>query len=154
MMCLPLNDFDIKCVLFGEKTKNNIIENSDYYNIHYSNVYFTSSNLSLHFHLESISVENYYNKYKCNFENSLNYTSNIDVINKIKNVEYDILNSFNTNKRKVYKLTDQLEKNVMKLFTNNNIGVSTICDINVVLKISGLWEDDNECGIIYKFVLV
>ncbi len=153
-MCLPLNDFDIKYVLFGEKTKNNIIENSDYYHIHYSNTYFTSSNIVLNFKLENVNIENYYNKYKCILESSLKYSLNIDKINKIKNIEYDILNSFKTNKKKIYKLTDQLEKKIIKIFTNNNIETNINCNINLILKISGLWEDDNECGIIYKFILL
>ena len=62
------------------------------------------------------------------------------------NIEKDILDKYHSNKTKEYKLQEQLNKNIIKIFNSKNTFKK------IIIKISGLWEDDNSCGLTYKFI--
>ena len=71
----------------------------------------------------------------------LNLTLNTKIIEKIKNLELNILNSINQHIQKEIKLTlvnECYKKNIIK--ENDNIHI----------KISGIWEDKTSIGIVYK----
>lgn len=151
MIAINLNNFDVYNIIFGEKIKNNIIENSDFYNIHYSTELFTLNNLTLYFDLENTIVENYFNKYKCMF--NYNTTNNVSLY-KLVEIEENILKKFPTSKKKVFKLKNQIEKNNFKIFSKKQLTNNKYNTLKLILKISGIWENENECGIIYKFIQV
>lgn len=146
---IKLEEFNSYYVLFGEKTKNNIIDNSDFCNILYSTPIFSLNNIIVSFNLYDIFIENYFNKYKC----TLNQY-NAHTCDALKQLEQNILFKYETTKQPVFKLSEQIEKKHIKLFSNVHLYNSLYKDVSIVLKISGLWENDTEYGIIYKFMCI
>ena len=85
-MHLTINtkQFDEHNVMISDKTKNNIMSNSDFYRIYFSNDFFTLNGLSIIFTLYNLTVEKYFNKIKCNFEDNINNRKEVE---SIKNIE-------------------------------------------------------------------
>lgn len=143
---IKIEEFNGYYVLFGEKTKNNIIDNSEFCNIQYSTPIFTLNNIILTFHLHEVFIENYFNKYKCNLNQY-----NTHIIDSLKLIEQNILFKYQSKKQPIFKLSEQLDKKHMKLFSNIHLINSLYKNVCVMLKISGIWENEKEYGIIYKF---
>lgn len=144
------NGFHIENVMFGERVSNNIIENSYFYNILYSNEEITLSNIHILFPLKFLNYNNYFNKYKLFFSCPINFK----IINYIKEIEDSILKKFGrfqTTKTPQYKLYNQLLSKQIKVNTTSVIDNETH-HINLLIKISGLWEDQEHYGIIYSFL--
>jgi len=142
-LILKLNQFNQDNIFFNITVKNNIIHNSLFSRIIYSTSLFTINGLNFLINLNDISIEYYYNKYKCNFKLS-NHNSNI--IQSICNIEQTILTKFKLTKNPIYTIADQLKTLNFKIFANNE-KIST-----VILKISGIWETENNYGLTYKFI--
>ena len=143
-IAINYKDFNKYFLLFGEKTKNTIIENSLFSNILYSTQTFTMNNIVLHFKLGDTHIEKYFSKYKCSFNN------NNTIIEKLKEIEFNILLKYNEHKKKHYKLAEQLDKKFFKFFIKNNN--YSFKNKEFIIKISGIWETEVNCGIIYKFI--
>ena len=75
----------------------------------------------------------------------------INLINNIKNIEHTILKKFCSDKTPTYNLESQVNTGVLKLFSESNDKKK---NIDIILKISGLWEDSVSYGITYKFLSV
>jgi hypothetical protein len=179
-LILKIEDYNKDYIIFGKKTKNNIIKNSNFYSIQYSNDLFILNNVVLKFELKDIYIEHYFNKIKINFS----YENNEYIINLLRNIEKDILKLFKLQyndkvqlKNKDFKLTEQLNKNNIKCidFDNSiitdknmndniidlyiqklkdsNIDNNYINKIPIYLKLSGIWENNESYGIIYKFFI-
>tara|TARA_X000000368_G_scaffold313540_2_gene251165 strand:+ start:7565 stop:7996 length:432 start_codon:yes stop_codon:yes gene_type:complete len=137
---LPLDKFNINYIFFGESTKNTVIQNGTFIRVLYSTENIIMNGIYLYVPL---TISNY-NAYKCNID-ILNPSTKY-YINQIIIIEKNLLDKYNSNKNKIYKLAEQLQQNNIKLFNINN-------DIkNIILKISGLWEDETSIGITYKFI--
>jgi hypothetical protein len=142
-LILNVDQFNQDNIYFNSPIKNNIIRNSLFSRIIYSTNLFTINGLNFLINLNHTSVEHYYNKYKCNFKSS---TYNANIIQLICNIEQLILTKFNMSKCAVYNIRDQLQTQNFKIFANND-------HINsIILKISGIWETENNYGITYKFI--
>lgn len=144
------HSFNIYNVYFGEKVPNTIVENSSFYNIIYSTNKITLSNLHILILLKSINLTNYYNKYKVFFIPSINFK----IINKMKKIEQEILlkfKKFRTKKTPVFNLYNQILTKQIKV--NSKELISQKKDtIQLLLKISGIWENNTNYGIIYSFI--
>ena len=139
-----VDQFHEDCIYFCDPIKNNIINESVFIRILYSNELFILNAVYLHFPLQNVFVEKYYNKYKCSFD----INNHHEIIEKIKNIEEVILKKINiTNKVKHYKLYDQIKNGNIKIFSDNIDNIHNI----FILKISGIWETPYEYGITYKF---
>lgn len=144
------HSFNIYNVYFGEKVPNTIVENSSFYNIIYSTNKITLSNLHILILLKSINLTNYYNKYKVFFIPSINFK----IMNKMKKIEQEILlkfKKFRTKKTPVFNLYNQILTKQIKV--NSKEPISQKKDtIQLLLKISGIWENNTNYGIIYSFI--
>ena len=131
-LTIRTNQFDIHNVMISDKTKNNIMNNSDFYRIYYSNENFTLSGVCIFFSLNNITIEKYFNKIKCNFEeNSVNKTN----VRKIKNIEKMILEKYDDiNNNKVFRIDEQLSNKFLKLFDENILNIGKYDTINFQLK--------------------
>ena len=69
----------------------------------------------------------------------------------IKNIEHIIMKKYLSDKAPAHNLEAQVNTGVLKLFSDSN---EKRKNIDVILKISGLWEDNNSYGITYKFLSV
>jgi|TARA_Y100000816_G_C26101182_1_gene583649 hypothetical protein len=112
---LDIDKIEQKYIFFQDPIKNTVINNSNFIRILYSSSDFTLTNLHIKFNLKK----------------------NPDILQKIINLEKNILNLFNDDYNHYLKLKEQLNAN------NNK---------DIVLKISGIWENENSIGITSKLI--
>ena len=71
----------------------------------------------------------------------------------MKSIEESILDKiFINNKKPVFRLYEQLNSGNIKLFKDNLKSHKINSDNEFIIKISGIWENEYEYGITYKFV--
>ena len=157
MTCvLTFSQFNNHYLLFNNRIKNNVVENSNFIGLNYSTNHVTLNNMSFLFHIEDNTIETYFNKYKCDFKNT---THNQSIVQQICMLEKNILHKYNhyTNSKPCYKLLDQISNNNrLKIthFHNKTVNCGTNKKTQFILKVSGLWENKEEYGIIYKFYII
>jgi hypothetical protein len=106
---------------------------------------FSLNGISLLIELNDFFCEKYYNKYKCIF----NTTINNELIEQIKIIEENILKNANLKKKTPqYKIYEQLKNGNFKIITD----IHKMSNNLFMLKISGIWENDTEYGLTYKFI--
>jgi len=143
-----LEQYDHTNIFFCEPIKNNIMNEGNFIRIIYSNSLFVLNGLNLLLPLNNIHYEKYHNKYKCSFP----LLTNKDIVEKIKNVEEDILRRVHIkNKIPQFKIHEQMKYGCIKLFLENTEKTSTTLQL-FMLKISGIWETDYHYGLTYKFL--
>lgn len=154
ILSVALKDFEPHYIIINEKTKNNIMDQSDFHRLIYSDEFVSINGIYLIFTLENVNIEKYFNKIKCNFET--NQTNN-KVISNIKSIEKMILNKYrNTdNKTLACRIQEQLENNYIKLYGSENINYGKNKEIHFYLKISGIWVSNgtNEYGLTFRFFI-
>lgn len=134
-------------IYFNEPIQNTIINESRFIRIIYSTPDIILNGIHVLFKLTIDNLDKQYNKNIIYYDIELNR----EIIQKINNIEELILNKYKTNKEKSFNLLTQLESGNIKLFSEN-IEKRKILDI--ILKISGLWENDTHYGITYKFLSI
>ena len=125
-------------IYFSDIIKNTVIENGKFIRLIYSSssVILNGIYINIPFIINKSSCNKYY----------FNFCDVNDCKKNLLNIEKLVLNKYNTQKNKIYKLAQQLDQNTIKLFNyieNYN---------KIILKISGLWEDENNYGLTYKFI--
>ena len=150
-LCINNKNYKPNSVIFSQKIKNNILSNGYFYKIYYSDNYFTSNGLLLLFSIKDISVENYFNRVRCSFDKVFNK----DILLFIKQLEYKILSDFNFEGlyRPVYRIDEQLKNEYIKIFSDKKIQRGKLDKLEILLKISGVWATDKECGITFRFLV-
>lgn len=117
-------------IFISESTKNNT---NNFIKIFYSNSIFFLNSIYIKLKINNLRVSNN----KIIFDNIYN-------IEKIKNLESFILNNVNINKEPILKLTNIFDNNILKygdeIHTYN------------ILKISGIWETNENYGITFKII--
>tara|TARA_B110001452_G_scaffold266824_1_gene274727 strand:- start:2866 stop:3387 length:522 start_codon:yes stop_codon:yes gene_type:complete len=156
MIAENIIDMDFNNIIFCDPIKNSIIQHSFFYKLIYSNNFLSLNGVFALFNLRNIKI----NRDKIYFD-----YNNKETIDKIINLEYQILKLLNTNKNKVYKIKEILENNCFK-FSNNDIVIDEInyaknLNTNVkennsffIVKISGIWETKENYGVTFKFILI
>jgi hypothetical protein len=112
----------------------------------YSNDHITLNGVYILIDLYDILCEKYYNKYKCIF----NIINHKEIIDSLKLIEEEILKKYEINKMPSYKIYEQIKTGYIKIFsdiTNNK-------NYSFILKISGIWETQNNYGLTYKFIKI
>jgi hypothetical protein len=140
-----INQFDIDNVYFCDAIKNNIMNDGLFIRILYSNNLFMLNGVYLLITFQNLNIEKYYNKFRCNFDISLHK----DLIDKIKQIEEDILYK-NKIRDKVpnFKIYEHVKNGNIKIFSDNFENINN----QFLLKISGMWETDTNYGLTYKFI--
>lgn len=144
---LDIETLDIYNIYFGEKQKNNVIQNCFFSNIYFSTLYYTLNNLVFFLEFELIST--------CPQKNQLffntNNAHNIQIMHHIQRIEKQLLTYYQkyTNENEVqYTLYQQLKKGYIKMIMHTNFKKTPL-----LLRISGIWENkQGEIGLIYKFL--
>ena len=143
--------FNIHHIMLSEKTKNNVMEGGDFFRLYYSDTICNSNGLFIYFSFKNVIIDKYFNKIKCIFEENINK----DVIQQLKQTEKQIINYSQIKRRDpVFRIEEQLNNNFIKIFTDNNIEYGKNKNINIVLKISGIWNNYNSCGLTFRFYIV
>ena len=140
-------NFNKNYIYFNEPIQNTIISESRFIRILYStpNIIFNGINILLKINIENVDKQ--YNKNIIYY----NIEKNIETVNNIKNIEQNILEKYSTEKEPAFNLIAQVNTGALKLFSDYNEKKK---NIDVILKISGLWEDNLSYGITYKFLSV
>tara|TARA_B100000674_G_scaffold495088_2_gene521397 strand:- start:798 stop:1262 length:465 start_codon:yes stop_codon:yes gene_type:complete len=150
-MFLLLKDVNINNLILSEKQKNTILPGSDFYRLYYSDDAMTLNGIYIELNIININIQKYFNKVKCIFDESIND----ETINKILNIEKNILKNFKKymNKESEYIIEEQLKQGFIKIFTEKNITFGKYKKINLILKISGLWANDEKYGLTFRFLI-
>lgn len=141
-----IEQYNDKNTFFCEPIKNNIMSEGNFIRILYSTQHFILNGIYLLINLQDITCEKFYSKYKCNF----NISVHKEIIDKLKQIEEQLLKKYNTNKIASYKIYEQLKSGFIKIFTD--VGNRSQCSF--ILKISGIWETQYNYGLTYKFLKV
>ena len=144
---LDVSNIDINNVFYLEKVKNTVMDNSNFLRVVYSNDLFTLNGIFVKFSLNLHTVEKSFNKYKCLFDSK----SHQDIIAQISSIEKTMLSkqAF-MHKLPICRISEQLTNGYLKIFNE-----TTCKDTNeFILKIYGLWENNYEYGLTYKFITV
>jgi len=143
---LDTNQFSIKNIYFQESIINNVIENSNFIRILYSNDFFVLNGIYLKINFENVTIDKHYNKYKC----ICNVKENNKIISYMKMLETSIMKKSGIYKIPQFKLSEQLSTGFIKII-NEDENINPNNYKSMLLKISGIWESDREYGITFKF---
>jgi hypothetical protein len=148
-IALPLKDININNIFFQDAMKNTIMDNSSFSRILYSNEFFTGNGMCIEFNLPILNIDKSFNKYKCIFD----HQQNCNLIHTINKIEKDIIAKYNIeHKQPMFRIAEQLKNGYIKVAIINNI--NTVEDIKFIIKISGIWSNEAEYGLTYKFMQV
>jgi len=152
-MYLIINNLNKENIFLNEKQENNILQGSDFYRIQYSDENITLNSIYLKFKFYNIKINKYFNKLKCLFPKKRNE----DCIKKINNIEKTILDKYKPfliNREQNFIINEQIIQNYIKIVINDkNIDCEKIRDLDVVLKISGIWVDKKKYGLTFRFLI-
>ena len=151
---ININKYNTHGIIFCDKTRNNIIQYGHFHRIKYSTDICTSTCMYINFNLKNVDISKYFSKIKCSF----NYTDiNSKVINHLKNIELSILQKFSIhtigNLIPKFTLSEQLKHDFLKIFSNKNILLGKKKNMIILLKISGIWTNETEMGITFRFFI-
>ena len=145
---ININEYNIDNLFFNEQNKNNI--DTNFIRFIYSTNLYSLNGISLLFEIKHLKYEKLFNnKYKYFF----NIHENKEIIQFIKNIEYNIISqfsshSFHIHKHSTFKLTEQINKGELKIIKNED---NTIYSF-FILKISGIWSSNDSYGLTYKIL--
>ena len=151
-----INSVELNNIICYDKIKNNIMNNSYFYKLIYSDEICSLNGVFFIFTLKNVFIEKYFNKLKCTISNS---HDNINTINKITSLEKTILNKF-LNKVSantlVFRIKEQLKNMNIKLQNSNIHKYTNYKEITFLIKISGIWysNDKKEAGLTFKFYII
>lgn len=142
-----IEQYDNNSVILCDPIKNNIMTEGNFIRILYSTPNFTLNGIYLLITLNNITCEKYFSKFRCFF----NVLLHKDLLDNLQIIEESILNKYlSIDKTPQYKIYEQIKNGNIKMF--NDIGNKSICSF--ILKISGIWETQNNYGLTYKFIKV
>jgi hypothetical protein len=146
-IALPIEDFNINNVFFQEAIKNTILDNSSFIRVIYSNEYCMCNGICIKFNIPILNIDKSFNKYKCTFD----IQDNTELIQRITNIENEIISKCNIkNKTPMFRISEQLKNSFIKVSIINTY----LQNINFIIKISGIWYNEKEYGLTYKFIQV
>ena len=141
-------------LIFSDKNPNNIMDNGYFYRIYYSYTFYKSTGLILYLEFTNVVIENYFNKIKCYINKDFNNAK----IKELVNIEKSLMNTFiknrDTHLSPSYILSKQLNNDFIKIFSDKQQDVGRKKNIQLILKISGLWTNQTQYGITFRFYIV
>jgi hypothetical protein len=142
-------DLSVKNIFFNDSIKNNVMHDSSFIRILYSNKDFVLNGISIKLTIVKENTQKNLLHNKCN-----EYPNNIKNINYIDDLEKYILNTYNNKKLHSYKIKEQIQYLIYKLSNNINHIHHSIDPVVYILKISGIWETQSTIGITNKFISI
>ena len=140
-----IDQYNDDFVYFCDPIKNNIMNNGNFIRILYSTSIFVLNGIYLNISINQLTIEKYFNKYKCSFD----IGAHTNLIQRIKIIEENILRKINiVGKSPQYKIYEQISNGNIKIFSDNIDNITN----NFLLKIAGIWETEYHYGLTYKFI--
>ena len=155
---IDINRVNIGGVFFLE-TKRNMIMDGNFTKLLYSNEYFTMNGIYIVFPIVVTSIEKNINKTIMR----LNPYSqqNQQIIQEFSKLELRLLDYYKNTYRTRGKISNLLSKQLYsgnlklyKEFGNNNYEINSDAIKRYIIKISGIWESNDEVGLTYKVIEV
>ena len=149
-LVLDIGDVQKRNLYYCDPVNNTVMDDSVFVRTGYTNELFTLNGVYLNCPLRVNKVEKYFHKYKYMFD----YNSNMDLIDSLIRLEREIIGSYNINGLvPVYKLRDQLLSLHIRVFENDDSLLIPLDsgEYTFTLKISGLWQTSQSCGLTFKF---
>jgi len=151
----PIQNYDINNVFFLDP-KRNIIMDGKFSKINYSDMNITFNGIFLNTPFNIKTFENIMNKYILKFDTS--NENNIEIIKKLIQIEKSLIESYiitnNLKKKPFYLLREQLDFGSVKLYRDVTSITNNSSKPYYILKISGIWENNETIGLTYKFIEV
>ena len=150
LLLIPIHKLELDNLLLDDKTKNNVINDSYFYRIYYSDMYVTFNAAYLPFELKNVKIEKYFDKIKCLF----NYDENKKTIKEIIDLEKRLLHRClnHIGNKGIYRIDDQLKHSFIKI--NDTINQTKHFKTKkFILKISGIWHTEPNIGLTFRFFL-
>lgn len=170
LLTLDYNNIDINNIILCEPINNTVIENSKFIRLIYSDKNIIMNGIYIKLSIHISNIEHAYNKLRC----YVDYEKNRDICKGLILIENTILSKTLSNKTPAYKLTECLNKGIIKIFSENyskphfnspnkekynnersislNKNTNNNSQYNIILKISGIWADERDYGLTYKFI--
>ena len=151
-VCINDTDFNKHFVMLSNKTPNNIIDNSDFYRIYYSDKIHNSNGIYIFFTLKNGTISKYFNKLKCSFDSNQNKR----LITSFANIERQILYLYPDifKSQPTFRIGEQLDNHFIKIFVENGcVPVGKFQSSNFILKISGIWSNNKKYGLTFRFYI-
>ena len=149
-----LSQFAKSSIYLCSPIKNTILENGSFIRLIQSTDCCIFNSISIQVIMTHVTFEQYFNKKKCTF-NPLENDYNIQ---QLIQIEEQLLKSVNIkNKDPVFTLKTQLEKSfIKKCYLNCNTKQlhKHYDQIDIIFKISGIWEDDIQYGLTFRFIII
>jgi len=144
---------------FGPIVKNNDYD-GNFSRIIYSTKDITFNGIGVIVDLSDTTKEFHYKKIFIRFDP--NSAMNLNVVHQLQTIESKILQKYvgdviREPRRCVHSLADQLKNGCIKAYASDGSGDDTLdankssSNLHVMLKICGVWETQEECGILHKF---
>tara|TARA_B100001027_G_C16161147_1_gene282635 strand:- start:99 stop:587 length:489 start_codon:yes stop_codon:yes gene_type:complete len=151
-----IKSINLNNIICFEKIKNNIMNNSYFHKLVYSDELSSFNGIFFTFKMKNITIDKYFNKLKCSI---LNSDYNICQIKHICLIEEQILNKFKetlNNYTFKYRIKEQLSNMNIKLQNNNIHRYTNYSNLTFLIKISGIWSssDKKEAGLTFKFFII
>lgn len=147
---LDVSDIQKRNLFYCDAVNNTVMDDSVFIRTGYTNELFTLNGIYINCPLQVNRVDKYFNKFKYMFD----YNQNMDLIDALVNLERTIIGNYNSNRLvPVYKLRDQLLSLHIRVFENDDVGSAPLepGDHSFTLKISGIWQSGDSCGLTFKF---
>ena len=140
--------------LFLLEPKRNIIMDGKFTKIVYSDELIVMNGIYLITPFDDFYVENNLNKcvLKINIHNSINSNIITELIKIENNIIQYYKHLFECSKKPFALLKEQILNGNIKLYnntTNNNVNEKRC---KIIIKISGIWENEDQVGLTYKFM--
>ena len=184
------NNIDINNIILCEPINNTVMDNSKFIRLIYSDKNIIMNGIYIKISVNISTIEHAYNKLRCYIEPE----KNKELCKILSFTEKNILSKYVTDKLSSYKLTECLNKGILKIFnetfirnqyntsnkdkynsdkynsdkynndkynsdkynSENSMSLTKNANdsslYNIVLKISGIWVDEREYGLTYKFI--
>ena len=141
-----ISQYNIDNVFFGDQQRNTVIHDSNFMRLLYSTEYFSLNGIFLLVEFKNINVEKYFNKYKCSF----NIQENSQIIDCLQKIEIGILKKLSIpSQSPSFQIGPQVASGNIKMFSTT---IPQKGNLKVILKLSGIWDNNKEYGITYKFM--
>ena len=137
MIAEDIHKYNNKNLFFMQPIKNTMINQGLFHKILYSNDIFTCNGLYIKMNFRETKW--------LNGRLIFDIEPNQDIMNRIVEIEKHILDKIDPNKRAYYKIYEQIKNGNFKTSNSNS---------SIIIKISGVWENQNTIGISYKIISI
>lgn len=151
VLVLDLYHYDPQCFYYLDSQKN-VLMDGFFTKIIYTHSYFTMNGLYFYFPIQHSYIEPMKDKYYVHFDPNL--TQNKAIMDILFKLETQILLHYASfvNRRKASNMTMYKHLLKGKFRIHEPSPVSSLDVSQYILKISGIWENENEFGVTYKWL--